>query len=196
MVVGGQRGMERQEKWRMSTVSPARVMSLSRSPLLTTSAAGSWHGNCRGEPFPGRFGRECEWRLERKKKRQRDGEMEDKSRRQKRRAHGSLTSSVLLWQRCQFTPHPHQTHKRSSYPLWANDSHAHTRPFSFVMTKVSSPITHTLSHARTHARTHTHFPKGPSLFLSVKMKTYIKFYHSINQSYVHTVLIGSQRGEL
>lgn len=102
------RGMERQEKWRMSTVSPARVMSLSRSPPLTTRAAGSWHGNRGGEPFPGRFGRESERRLERKKNRRRDREkeMEDGSRRQKHRAHGSLTSFLLLWQRCQFTPHP------------------------------------------------------------------------------------------
>ncbi|KAL1261848.1 hypothetical protein QQF64_007113 [Cirrhinus molitorella] len=81
----------------MSTVSPARVMSLSRSPPLTTRAAGSWHGNRGGEPFPGRFGRESVREGWRGKSRDREtGEMEDGSRRQKRRAHGSLTSSVLL----------------------------------------------------------------------------------------------------
>lgn len=129
----GSHGKKR-KKWRMSTVSPARVMSLSRSPPLTTRAAGSWHGNRRGEPFPGWFGqekaREC-WRGWKETERCR--EMEGASRRQTHGAHGSLTCSVLLWQHCQFTPLPPIKHTRSCYPLRATNGPVHAWPLSFVV---------------------------------------------------------------
>ncbi len=192
MVVGGQRGMERQEKWRMSTVSPARVMSLSRSPLLTTSAAGSWHGNRRGEPFPGRFGRESVSEGWRGRKRDRETE------RWKTRADDRSAEHMARW-------HPlcYYDNAANSLPTPTKHTNAPVTPSGqMTATPTHDPLAlwwrkwaHP-SHTRMHARTHTHFPKGPSLFLSVKMKTYIKFYHSINQSSVHTVLIGSQRCEL